>query len=214
MTRLSNARPMLAVMSSAETWKSGNEMSRVARDLFQIGIALAAPVVGVFAGTLMVRFVFPAPAVLLGGWRVGTPVQSNVFLATFLLATPVVIAIGLRSLAHAKDAPMATCGKCNDGWICEDHPNQPAGHHVTRAVTDDPYGNRPVTSPCGGARIPCDNPDCLYSITITKVVCPRCSGPYGRIEHKADRLIRFQCRACLFVWRTQMPAEGSDQSVQ
>ena len=43
-----------------------------------------------------------------------------------------------------------TCGKCDNGWICEEHPDLPWPH-------DD----------CGGPGVPCENPACDFSIIAT-----------------------------------------------
>ena len=43
-----------------------------------------------------------------------------------------------------------TCGKCDNGWICEEHPDLPWPH-------DD----------CGGPDVPCENPACDFSIIAT-----------------------------------------------
>ena len=40
-----------------------------------------------------------------------------------------------------------TCGKCDNGWICEEQPDLSVPH-------DD----------CGGPGVPCENPACDFSI--------------------------------------------------
>ena len=45
------------------------------------------------------------------------------------------------------------CGKCDNGWICEEHPDLPWPH-------DD----------CGGPGVPCENPACDFSIIATGLV--------------------------------------------
>jgi len=56
-----------------------------------------------------------------------------------------------------------TCAKCNEGWICERHPDQP-------------WPDESCSSPA----MPCDVPTCPYRIefrAVTKrtgLICPRC----------------------------------------
>jgi hypothetical protein len=64
---------------------------------------------------------------------------------------------------------MATCGKCRDGWICEDHPDQPLGHEH-----------------CGSAGMPCQYPECPYIVKRTGLVCPKCKRSMGEIEHQTQ----------------------------
>lgn len=47
-------------------------------------------------------------------------------------------------LLDAQRTTLVVC-RCNEGWLCEDHPDQPLNH-------DD----------CGGAGMPCDNPECPW----------------------------------------------------
>lgn len=42
---------------------------------------------------------------------------------------------------------MTKCPACNDGWICEAHPNQPYPH-------------------CAGAGMPCREPECPDSMLV------------------------------------------------
>ena len=46
-----------------------------------------------------------------------------------------------------------TCGKCDNGWICEEHPERPWPH-------DD----------CGRPGVRCENPECDFSIVATGLV--------------------------------------------
>jgi hypothetical protein len=80
------------------------------------------------------------------------------------------------------EAPL-TCGRCADGWVCEDHPDQPHGHDG-----------------CDGAGEPCPNLQCPYSIKRTGLVCPQCRQSMGDIEHQTERVIRFKCRSCAHQW--------------
>ena len=75
------------------------------------------------------------------------------------------------------------CGECNEGWICEDHPDQPMGHQH-----------------CGGAGMPCQNPACAFSVERTGLVCPKCRRSQGEIEMQTDRVVRFKCRSCSYQW--------------
>jgi hypothetical protein len=43
--------------------------------------------------------------------------------------------------ARRMSDPQLTCGKCDDGWICEQHPDRPWPHDA-----------------CAGAGMPCDMP--------------------------------------------------------
>jgi hypothetical protein len=47
-----------------------------------------------------------------------------------------------------------TCGKCLEGWICEQHPTLPWPH-------PDPSQPDGV---CTGPGMPCDAPNCSYSL--------------------------------------------------
>jgi hypothetical protein len=75
------------------------------------------------------------------------------------------------------------CGQCNDGWICEDHPDRPMGHDH-----------------CGGAGMPYQNPSCPFSVKRTGLVCPKCRRSQGEITMETHRVIRFRCRACSYEW--------------
>ena len=72
-----------------------------------------------------------------------------------------------------------TCGKYDNGWICEEHPDLPWPH-------DD----------CGGPGVPCENPACDFSIIATGLVCPSCHRAQGEIKTQTHRVIGFACRAC------------------
>lgn len=73
-------------------------------------------------------------------------------------------------MAQVSDATYS-CGKCNDGWLCEDHPDQP--HQHTTPAQYDPGDGRmiPYNEICGGAGIPRDKPRCPYRLGAT--VTPR-----------------------------------------
>ena len=58
-----------------------------------------------------------------------------------------------------------TCGKCDNGWICEEHPDLPWPH-------DD----------CGRPGVPCANPARDFSIIATGLVCPSCHRAQGEIK--------------------------------
>ena len=78
--------------------------------------------------------------------------------------------------------PTGSCGRCLDGWICEDHPDQPWGHG------------------CGGAGMPCENENCAFSVLNTGVVCPSCRQAVGSIELETHRVISFTCKDCGYQW--------------
>src|SRR5687767_9789140 len=82
------------------------------------------------------------------------------------------------------DTAAHSCGHCADGWICEDHPEQPMGH-----------------AGCDGAGMPCDNAACGFSIATTGLVCPSCRQALGTIELEASRVTRFRC-VCGYDWWT------------
>ena len=73
---------------------------------------------------------------------------------------------------------MLTCGKCDEGWICEQHPDLPWPH-------DD----------CGGPGMRCDVPTCPHRIdrrpvtTATGLVCPQCRQPVARVERVTQGLV-------------------------
>jgi hypothetical protein len=81
--------------------------------------------------------------------------------------------------------PIESCGRCADGWVCEDHPDQAYGHG------------------CGGAGMPCESPDCRFSILKTGLVCPSCRQAMGTIETQTNRLIAFTCKGCAYQWRAE-----------
>jgi hypothetical protein len=85
---------------------------------------------------------------------------------------------------------MLMCGKCADGWICEDHPDQPMGHVH-----------------CGGAGMPCQNPACTLGVKRTGLVCPKCKQSMGEIEQQTDRAIRFRCLSCRCQWWAESRTE-------
>jgi transposase len=90
--------------------------------------------------------------------------------------------------------PDRTCGSCNDGWICEDHPDQPMGHEH-----------------CGGAGMPCQNPACPYREKRTGIVCPKCRRSQGEIELQSTRVIRLKCRGCSYVWWAEERASDTER---
>jgi hypothetical protein len=102
-----------------------------------------------------------------------------------MLSETVVTFTRLGAIEMTSD-PVGGCGQCNEGWICEEHPEQRMGHEH-----------------CGGAGMPCQNPLCEFS---TGLVCPKCKRSHGEIEHQTDRVIRFQCLSCRYQWY----AEGSN----
>ena len=89
--------------------------------------------------------------------------------------------------------PRLTCGKCDEGWICEEHPDRPW-----------PHDN------CSGRGVPCDVPTCPYRIDVRPgktywgLVCPSCREPVVTVERESSRL--FECPAC----GSQLPAQGPD----
>jgi hypothetical protein len=84
--------------------------------------------------------------------------------------------------------PSLTCGKCDNGWICKEHPDQPWPH-------DD----------CAGPGIPCDVPTCPYRIDVrpvhtqTGLVCPNCRQPVAQVERTTSGLL-FECPRCGNRW--------------
>jgi hypothetical protein len=90
--------------------------------------------------------------------------------------------------------PTASCGKCADGWICEEHPDRPWPH-------DD----------CAGPGKPCDGPSCQYRIdtrpvkTRTGLVCPQCRQPVAIVENRTARSLVFECPACGNRWSAVEP---------
>jgi transposase-like protein len=53
---------------------------------------------------------------------------------------------------------------------------------------------------CGGAGMPCQNPECRFSVTRTGLVCPKCRRSHGEIEMETHRVIRFRCKSCRYEW--------------
>jgi len=87
---------------------------------------------------------------------------------------------------------MLTCGKCNDGWICEAHPDQPWLHDN-----------------CAAPGVPCDVPTCAYRSmrrvkTFTGVVCPQCRQPVVRVERVTNGLV-MECPGCGNRWSAAEP---------
>ena len=110
-------------------------------------------------------------------------------------------------MAIERDAPLLC--RCEQGWICEEHPDQRY-----------PHDN------CSGPGMQCDNPDCLwwkddpsrarrldvvYASTSqaptqkTGVVCPLCKEAYGAIEDQQPKRIVFKCQACGHRWHWDDP---------
>jgi hypothetical protein len=75
-----------------------------------------------------------------------------------------------------------TCGKCDDGWICERHPDLPWPHDQ-----------------CPGPAIPCDVADCPYRVEPhpvnkrTGLGCIRCRQPVATIEDEGAGTVILQC---------------------
>ena len=86
-----------------------------------------------------------------------------------------------------------TCGKCDNGWICEEHPDLPWPH-------DD----------CGGPGVPCENPACDFSIIATGLVCPSCHRAQGEIKTQTHRVIGFLCRECGYQWHDETGRVAGD----
>ena len=81
---------------------------------------------------------------------------------------------------------MPTCGRCADGWTCEEHPDRPWLHDE-----------------CSGPGCAfCDNPHRPYRIdqrpvqTKTGLVCPNCRERVAAIDNMMPWLIVFSCPAC------------------
>ena len=86
-----------------------------------------------------------------------------------------------------------TCGRCADGWICEEHPDQPWPH-------DD----------CSGPGVPCENPACEFSIVKAGLVCPSCRRAQGEIVTQTHRVIGFVCRECSYKWYAETSRVAGD----
>jgi hypothetical protein len=91
-----------------------------------------------------------------------------------------------RREANRLSSASNSCGQCADGWICEEHPHRPWPH-------DD----------CSWPRMPCENPDCRYSIKKTGLVCPSCRRATRTIELQTNRVIGFSCEDCGYYWRAE-----------
>ena len=102
-----------------------------------------------------------------------------------------------------------SCGRCKDGWICEEHPIELWPH-------DD----------CAGPGMQCPNPECpwwkgdppparqldvVYASTSqeptqkTGLLCPLCVKVYGAIEDQQPKRIVFKCQACGHRWHWDDP---------
>ena len=88
-----------------------------------------------------------------------------------------------------------TCGKCDNGWICEEHPDQPWPHQN-----------------CAGPGMPCDVPTCPYRIdlrpvkTRTGLVCARCRQTVATIQDDGAGTVIFRCPRCEYRWSTDRAA--------
>ena len=86
---------------------------------------------------------------------------------------------------------MLTCGKCNDGWICEAHSDQPWPHGW-----------------CAGPGMPCDVPltGSTYDRvkTRTGLVCPQCRQPVAGVERVTGGLV-MECPQCGNRWSASEP---------
>src|SRR5262245_52164765 len=86
--------------------------------------------------------------------------------------------------------PALTCGKCNEGWICERHPDQPWPPETARLA------------------MPCDRLTCPYRIEFrpvakrTGLICPRCRQPVATIEDEGGGTVIFRCPRCEYRWST------------
>jgi hypothetical protein len=89
--------------------------------------------------------------------------------------------------------PSLTCGKCLDGWICEEHPDQPWPHDS-----------------CAGSGVPCENPACDFSIIATGLVCPSCRRSQGEMKTQTHRVIGFLCRECGYRWHAETGRVAGD----
>ena len=95
----------------------------------------------------------------------------------------------VRADEEAEGHVMGTCGKCDDGWICEEHPERPWPH-------DD----------CGGPGMPCDVPTCPYRVDLRPVstwwglVCPSCRQPVVKSEGTIE------CIECGNRWPADEPS--------
>ena len=76
------------------------------------------------------------------------------------------------------------CERCDEGWLCEEHPDQPYGHEG-----------------CEGTAMQCDAPGCKWP-KRTGLVGPECKGIFGVIETQTPTLITFWYQACDHRWFT------------
>jgi len=91
-----------------------------------------------------------------------------------------------------------TCGKCDHGWICEEHPDRPWPH-------DD----------CAGPGMPCDVPMCLYRIDVrpvhtrTGLVCPQCRQAVATVERTMSGLL-LECPYFRNRWSAEAPGSKAN----
>ena len=105
-------------------------------------------------------------------WVVGgsaTDPSTNISHGFLWTATDGMVDIGVTGARAVNDrgqvvGTFSQNQRSDDVWqvrgrlgICEAHPDQPF-----------PHGN------CAGPGMPCENPDCAFSIKRTGLVCPRC----------------------------------------
>jgi hypothetical protein len=78
-------------------------VTRLARNLSVVAILVVSLALASLAGVLVVRYVFPPPAILPNGMREGTPVQILAFLGTFAVVVLSSLRIGLNRLPKRQD---------------------------------------------------------------------------------------------------------------
>src|SRR5687767_11061889 len=86
-----------------------------------------------------------------------------------------------------------SCGRCADGWCCEEHPAEAWGH-----------------GGCTGPAMPCENVSCPYRIdrrpvpTRSGLVWPECRRPVATVEGVSGGLL-LECPACGHRWSASEP---------
>lgn len=75
-------------------------MRLLARVAISSGIVVGSAILGLLAGFLSVRYVFPPPVLFSNGGREGTPVQIVAFFGSFGLVSLIALAVGFHLLGR------------------------------------------------------------------------------------------------------------------